>query len=247
MKTQFEKTWQRPATAEEEKTFVEELIRNEIFYRESIAIGLDRDDEVLKRRMRQKMEFIYEDISTWAEPSDADLMAFMKKNREKYLTDPIMSFRQVFINANKRGKSAESDGKQVLAQLTAGANPDNMGDPTMLEVEVTRSPLWDIKKQFGDEFGKNLLEQKPGVWTGPVRSGYGLHLVFVKERHERRLPDLNDVRETVKRDWLVEKQKELKDAAYAKIRRERYTVIVEKPKAASAPLSAAVNSKVNAR
>jgi len=82
MNSQFEMTWQRQPTAEEEQSFIEELVRNEIFYREAIAIGLDRNDEVLKRRLRQKMEFIYEDISSWAEPSDTDLMAFMKKNRE---------------------------------------------------------------------------------------------------------------------------------------------------------------------
>jgi hypothetical protein len=246
MNSQFAKTWQREPTEEEQKGFVEDLIRNEIFYREAIAIGLDRDDEVLKRRLRQKMEFIYEDISSWAEPTDEDLRAFMKKNREKFLTDPQLSFRQVFVNAGRRGKSAESDARQILAQLAAGADPDTVGDPTLLEPDIPLAPIWDIKKQFGDEFGKNLLELNPGKWTGPIRSGFGLHLVFVKERHDRRLPELNEVRETVKRDWLIEQQKELKDAAYAKIR-ERYTVIVERPKAVTAPMSAAVNTKMMTR
>jgi hypothetical protein len=246
MNSQFAKTWQREPTEEEQKGFVEDLIRNEIFYREAIAIGLDRDDEVLKRRLRQKMEFIYEDISSWAEPTDEDLRAFMKKNREKFLTDPQLSFRQVFVNESRRGKSAESDARQILAQLTAGVDPDTVGDTTLLEPDIPLSPIWDIKKQFGDEFGKNLLELNPGKWRGPIRSGFGMHLVFVKELQDRRLPDLKEVRETVKRDWLVEKQKELKDAAYAKIR-ERYTVIVERPKPAAAPLSAAAAMKVKTR
>lgn len=246
MKNQFERTWQRPPTGEEEKGFVEDLVRNEIFYREAIAIGLDRDDEVLKRRMRQKMEFIYEDITAWLEPSDADLIAFMKKHREKYLADSQLSFRQVFISKNKRAKNAESDARQVLEQLIAGADPDSVGDTTMLAAEVHRLPLREINTQFGDEFGKGLLELKPGAWAGPVKSAYGLHLVLVKERQDRHLPDLKHVRETVKRDWLVEKQKDLKDAAYAKIR-QRYTVIVERPKAAAAPLSAAADMKVKAQ
>jgi hypothetical protein len=245
MNIQFEKTWQRPPTSEEEKVFVEDLIRNEIFYREALAIGLDRDDEVLKRRLRQKMEFIYEDISSWAEPTDADLTTFMKKNRETYLTDPILSFRQVYINTNKRGTSAESDARAILAQLVAGGDPDSVGDPTLLELEILLSPLWDIRKQFGDEFGKSLLEIKPRTWWGPIRSGYGLHLVFVKERQDGRLPELKEVREALKRDWTYERQKELKDAAYAKIR-ERYTVTVEGPKAA-APLAAAAKTKETVR
>jgi hypothetical protein len=243
MKGQFERTWQRPPTAEEEKGLIEDLVRNEIFYREAVAIGLDRDDEVLKRRLRQKMEFIYEDISTWAEPSNTDLAAFMKKNREKYLADPQLSFRQVFISKDKRGKNAESDARQVLGQLKAGAAPETLGDPTMLATEVRRMPLREVKTLFGEEFGRDIIEVKPGAWAGPVRSGYGLHLVLVNERQDRRLPNLKDVRETVKRDWLVEKQKELKDAAYAKIR-ERYTVIVEKPKTAAEPLSASATKKV---
>jgi hypothetical protein len=246
MNNLFAKTWQRPPTEEEQTGLMEDIVRNEIYYREAIAMGLDRDDEVLRRRLRLKMEFILEDIMSLAEPTDEDLRAFMKKHREKYLTDPQVSFRQVYINTNKRGKSAESDARQVMAQLTAGDDPDSVGDPTMLEAEVRLSPLWDIKKQFGDEFGKNLLELKPGKWAGPIRSGFGLHLVFVREHLGERLPDLKEVREAVKRDWMVDRQKELKDTAYAKIR-DRYTVTVEKPKAVTAPLAAAANTRTTTR
>jgi hypothetical protein len=243
MNSLFAKTWQRPPTEAEQQGLIEDFVRNEIYYREAIAIGLDRDDEVLKRRLRQKMEFIYEDITSLAEPTDEDLKAFMKMHREKYLVDPQLSFRQVFLNATKRGASAESDARQVLAQLKNGADPDSVGDPTLLEGEVKLSPLWDIKKQFGDEFGKSLVDLKPDVWAGPIKSGFGLHLVFVRERTDRRPPDLNEVRETVTRDWAIEKQKRVKDAAYAKLR-ERYSVTVERPKAVAAPLTAAPNTKV---
>jgi len=246
MNSLFAKTWQRQPTEEEVKRLIEDFVRNEIYYREAIAIGLDRDDEVLKRRVRQRMEFIYEDITSWAEPTDEDLKAFMKKHPEKYLADPQIAFRQVYISAYKRGKSAESDARQVLAQLTAGADPDSVGDSTMLQAEVGLSSLWDIRKQFGDEFGKTLLDLKPGAWAGPIRSGFGLHLVFVKERLGGRLPDLKEVRETVKRDWTAERQKELKDAAYAKIR-ERYSVTVERPKAVAASVRAAADTGATTR
>jgi len=234
MNSLFTKTWQRQPTAEEKKTLLEDFARNEIYYREAVAIGLDRDDEVLKRRLRQKMEFIFEDISSWAEPTDADLTAFLKKHQEKYLVDPQVAFRQVYVNAHNRGKSADADARQMLAQLARGADPDTIGDTTMMEPDFRLSPLWEIKRQFGDDFGDNLLQVKPGSWAGPVKSGFGLHLVLVKERKGGRLPDLKEVREAVKRDWAVERQKELKDAAYAKIR-ERYTVTVEQPKTAAVP------------
>jgi hypothetical protein len=242
MKAQFEKTWQRTLTPEEEKAFVEDLIRNEIYYREALAIGLDRDDEVLKRRLRQKMEFIYEDIASIAEPTDEELRIFLNKNRDKYLLDPQIAFSQVYISSYKRGEKADADARQILAELTKGVSPETVGDSTMLEPEIRLSPLWDIKKQFGDEFGKSLLDLKSGIWAGPIRSAYGLHLVIVKVRRGGRLPELKEVREEVKRDLMVEKQRELKDMAYAKIR-ERYNVTVEKPKAA-ATVTAAVPVKV---
>ena len=128
--------------------------------------------------------------------------------------------------------------RQVLAELTNGADPDALGDSTLLEAKVRLSPLWDIRKQFGEEFGTALLALKLGEWAGPIRSGFGLHLVFVRERQDRRLLDLHEARETVKRDWMVEKQQQVKDAAYAKIR-ERYAVTVERPTAGTAPLAAA--------
>lgn len=244
--SQFVKIWQRPPTEEEQQELIEDFVRNEIYYREAVTIGLDRDDEVLKRRLRQKMEFIYEDINALAEPTDEDLMAFMQKHREKYLTDPQIAFRQVGVSEYKRGKRAETDARRFLEQLTAGADPDSVGDAMLLEPEVALSPLWEIKKQFGDEFGRSVLEITPGMWAGPIHSGFGLHLVYVEERQEIRLPDLAEVRETVKRDWLVEKQKEMKDAAYAKIRK-RYSVSVERQKTVAPPVTTAANTEGSTR
>lgn len=239
---QFAKIWQRTPTEEEQQGLIEDFIRSEIYYREAVALGLDRDDEVLKRRLRQKMEFIYEDINSLTEPTDDDLAAFMQKYRDRYLTDTQLAFRHVGVSEYKRGKSAESDARRFLAQLTAGADPDSVGDAMLLEPEVALSPLRDIKQQFGDEFGRSVLEITPGKWAGPIHSGFGLHLVYVEERQEGRLPDLAEVREKVKRDWLVEKQKEMKDAAYAAIRK-RYSVSVEIPKIETASVTAAADTE----
>jgi len=230
----FSKTWVRPPTEAEVKSLVENFVRDEIYYREALAIGLDRDDATIRRRMRQKMEFIFEDLTAQAEPKDDDLLAYMKKHPEVYLVDPKIAFLQVYINTDKRGTKAETEARQILADLIGGVDPAQVGDSFLLEPEIRLSPLWDIRKQFGEEFSRSLLELKEGKWQGPVRSGYGLHLVFVKERVGGRMPDLNEVREMVTRDWLAERQKELKDAAYAKIR-ERYTVEIEKPETGSDP------------
>jgi hypothetical protein len=236
MNTQFIKTWQRQPTEEEQKRLTEDLIRNEIFYREAIAIGLDRDDAVLKRRLRQKMEFIYENISDLAEPSDEDLQTFMETHREKYITDPEIGFHQVYINVHQRGDNAVSHAQRLLGWLEKGADPNTIGDVTLLEPQMPLSPLRDIARQFGDEFTQYLLKSTLGKWTGPISSGYGLHLVLVTDRISSRLPDLEAIRTVVRRDWMAEQQRALKDAAYAKLR-QRYTVIVEEPEDDSSPLA----------
>ena len=148
-------------------------------------------------------------------------------------------FKHVYVNADKRGKNAEAAARQILTQLNEGIDPDTVGDPFMLDAEIRLSPLWDIKKQFGEEFSRNLSGLKSGKWQGPVRSGFGLHLVLVTKRVGGRQPELKEVREMVKRDWAFERQKEVKDAAYAKIR-ERYIVVVEKSKADQKTVSTVV-------
>jgi len=229
----FARTWQRPPMEEEVDRLVEDFVRNEIYYREALAIGLDRGDTVIRRRMRQKMEFIMENITDQAEPTDEELLAYMKMHPESFLLDPQIGFHQVYVNADRRGKSAMSDARKILAQLNDGVDPYTVGDPISLDAEIGLSPLWDIRRQFGEEFSRNLLELKGGKWEGPVPSGFGLHLVFIKKRVEGRLPELYEVREMVKREWEFARQKELKDATYQEIRK-RYVVTVEKPKAKTA-------------
>ncbi len=237
----FAKTWQRPPSDEERRSLIEDLVRDEVYFREAIAIGLDRDDAVMRRRLRQKMEFLYEDVSALAEPTEADLRAFLESHREKYLSDPQVSFRQVYVDSTRRGPGAEPEARRLLALLAAGADPDSAGDRTMLEADVPLAPLSDIRKRFGDGFAQSLLALAPGSWVGPLSSGYGLHLVYVRERRDPAMPDWSQAREAVKRDWTIERQRELKDAAYAKLR-QRYSVTVESPVMAAAASAAMAGS-----
>jgi len=223
----FTRTWMRPPTEGEVRSLIENFIRDEIYYREAMAIGLDRGDALIRRKLRQKMEFILEDIAAQTEPTDEQLERFMTEHREKYLIDPQIAFRQVFVSVDQRGDGAEEHARLILEQLGGGADPDALGDQSLINHSAGLSPLWKIKKDYGQAFGKQLLNLEPGRWTGPLRSGFGLHLVFVDKRVVQPLPQLQDIRDTVKRDWAVALQKRLKDEAYARIR-ERYTVEFEK-------------------
>jgi hypothetical protein len=242
----FTKTWQRPPSQEEVEGLVKDFVREEIYYREALAIGLDREDTVVRRRMRQKMEFIFEDISAQSEPTDEDLLAHLKKHPDLYSLDPRVSFLHVYVNEDRRGRNSEADARQILARLRQGVDPATAGDPFLMEQDDRLCYLWEIRKQFGEAFTKSLIELKPGKWEGPVRSGFGLHLVFVNECVEGRLPELNEVRELVKRDWEAEQRKILKEAAYTKLR-ERYTVEFEKPKANTASAVAEAGTRTEPR
>ena len=182
----FQRTWQRAPTQGEISGMVDSFIRDEIYYREAVTAGLDRDDSVIRRRMRLKMEFIFEDIAAQREPTDEELLAYMKKDPDSYLADPMMAFRHVFVNTDKRGQSAKTHAQQVLVRLNEGADPGSVGDPFLLNSEMELLPLREIGKQFGEAFSTKLLALEQGKWQGPVRSGFGLHLVFVMthDRHD---------------------------------------------------------------
>lgn len=223
----FTRTWMRPPTEREVEGLVENFIRDEIYYREAVAIGLDRGDALIRRKLRQKMEFILEDIAAQTEPTDEELERFMTEHREQYLIDPQLSFRQVFVSVDRRGDGAEPYARQLLEQLDGGADPDGLGDSFPINQTTELSPLWKIKKDYGEAFSTQLLDLETGRWLGPLRSGFGLHLVFIDRRLVQPLPQLEDLREIVKRDWAVTLQNKLKDDAYARIR-ERYTITIEK-------------------
>ncbi|MEJ2472219.1 MAG: peptidylprolyl isomerase, partial [Desulfuromonadales bacterium] len=207
----FTRTWMRPPTAGEVDNLIENHIRDEIYYREAVAVGLDRGDAMIRRKLRQKMEFILEDIAAQSEPTDAELQNFMQEHPEKYRVDPQISFRQVYVNADRKGANAEERARLILEQLRNGTEPDSLGDQSLIAFPTALTSLWDIEKQFGEAFGKQLLQLPPGQWVGPVRSGFGLHLIYVEESVAGRIPALDDVRDRVKRDWGVALQAKLKD------------------------------------
>ncbi|MCB2173705.1 peptidyl-prolyl cis-trans isomerase [bacterium] len=224
----FSKTWQREPTQKEKAGLIETFIRDEIYYRQARAMGLDRQDPVIRRRMRQQMEFIFEDISSQDEPTDAELSAFMLENPERYLIDPQVSFLHVYIRTDGATPQAENEAMRLLSLLQEGAEPSTLGAPFLLGNDFHLSPLWEIKSRFGDSFGNKLMEVQSGRWEGPLPSAFGLHLVFITDVKESRLPPLAEVREVVARDLMRVRQQMLKDDAYARLR-EKYTVVIEQP------------------
>jgi hypothetical protein len=234
----FTRTWQRPPTSEELAGLVEDRIREEVLYREALSMGLDRDDTIVRRRLRQKLEFLIPDLASQiAPPTEGELEAHLQQHADKYRGAQTVSFEQVFFDRERRGKSAWTDAVSALTQLNgprgSAVNLDTVGDASLLPIELTRTPQSEVARLFGGTFSQRLMNAPPGHWAGPLESSYGLHVVLVREQVPGRMPEMANVREAVLRDFQEERRKQALDAAYAKFR-AGYAVIVEPPAVARA-------------
>jgi len=227
----FTRTWRRPPTQEELKGLVDDHIREEILYREAVAMGLDRDDTIVRRRMRQKLEFLTEDLALQSgPPTEGELQTYLDEHADNYRDEPKLSFEHIYFSRDRRGKSAQTDAASVLNLLNgkrgAALDRDSLGDATLLPSEFRLSTRGEIARLFGETFAERLLEVKMDRWSGPIESSYGLHIVRLVERTPGSVPELSKVREPVRRDLLVLRRRQALDSAYAKLR-QRYAIVVE--------------------
>ena len=220
----FNKVWQRSPSTVELNGLVESFIREEILYREALAMGLDRDDPIVRRRMSQKIEFISEDLVALREPQRSELQAFMNSDPKAYKQATRFSFKQIYLNPNTSGSNIGARASNLLKQLrTRDIDPSETGDPLMLNHEYINATEKDISRALGAQFLQELGKTKMGSWQGPVSSGFGLHLVNISDRQVGVVPDLDEVRELVVRDWTANQRKQANETYYAALRRG-YTV-----------------------
>lgn len=227
--TIFSRTWQRPPTAEELHGLVEDEIRDQVLYREAMAMGLDKDDTIVRRRLRQKFEFLMEDVEAVSVPTDRDLQDWIDKHPAKFSTEPKFSFLQVYLNVGRRGEAASTDAMHLLARLNntdEKVNASELGDTTLLPFEFPLSSTDVIAQVFGSQFAQQLQGLEPGRWSGPIRSSYGLNLVYVRERIDRKGRSLDEVRDQARREWISARQKQLTDTVYLNLRK-KYSIVVE--------------------
>jgi parvulin-like peptidyl-prolyl isomerase len=229
----FATVWMRPPTAVELKGLIDDYVAEEVYYREAVAMGLDQDDTVIRRRLRQKMEFISEDIANSVEPTDAQLQEFLAQNAGKFARPAELSFRQVYLSAERRGDTARADAEKLLAELQAGrgpADPAEAGDATLLPAAMEAASPQAIANAFGEEFARQVDEAPVGQWSGPIESAFGVHLVRVDERLAAEAPTLGEIRPIVLREWQAE-HRGRQNASFLAALREKYEVRVEGPAA----------------
>jgi len=197
---------------------IESYVRDEILYREGVKLGLERDDIVVKRRVRQKIEMIAEEDASTRAPTDADLSAYLVANRARFAQPAILTFDQVFIGESTSGRGVVHAVAVAREALRKGGDPEDLGKPTLLPHRMTRTPADLVARDFGAEFAAALEKAPLGDWAGPIDSSFGAHYVRVSERTPAVAPELAAVRDQVVREWENDRRQRARNDAYAKMR-----------------------------
>ena len=216
-----------PGDDAERAARVQDFIEEEVLYREALALGLDRGDPVVRRRMTQKMEFLLEDPTLAVLPDDADLQGWLETHPDRYRVPARFTLVQVFFSRDRRGDQARVAAEVALSHLQdSGGGSDGLGDAFPLAGPlVDRSPE-QLAATFGPGFAAAVTALPIGRWAGPLSSAYGWHLVHVERRSDERLPTLVQVRARVQADLMAARRDHARRAAMQSLLK-RYDVVVE--------------------
>lgn len=236
LKETWAKQWQRPPDSDELRGLVTEFLKEELLAREAREMRLDQDDIYVRRRLAQKMEFIVQDISRLAQPTEEDLRKFYVAHPERFSDGARVSFTHVYFNNEHRG-----DVEAALKRLQAGANPAELGDRLLVDQEVSAADPQAVGAQFGADFSRAVFEMPQGEWRGPVKSGYGLHLVRVSAKQPGQVRDFAAVREQVLLRWQDQRQREDNEKYFASLLKKYDVVLDESVK----PMIGSLTSEVS--
>lgn len=229
MEDSWRSRWNRPPTSSELEGLIDAHVRETALYREALAMGLDRDDVIIRRRLAQKLEFLFQDLADAVPVTGADLEAYFAENRDHYQEPEVMTFMHVFLDPDRRGDKTLEDADAMLVELATLEDPaeaDAFGDSFMLQSYYPERSEAEVGKLFGREFARSAFELEPGKWHGPVLSGYGVHLVYVHGRVQAPPPEFEVVRDAVQQDLQDERREAFNEDFVAGLL-ERYDVIIE--------------------
>jgi peptidyl-prolyl cis-trans isomerase C len=221
-------------TPEQMQNLIELKVREEVLSREAIALGLDKDDTIVKRRLAQKMEFLAEGAAVDNDPSADTLRAWFKDNQQRFALLPRFSFHHLYFSSDQHDEHAREVAMHALEEV-AGKSGDSkdaaaLGDPFMYQDYYGDRSFDDMAKLFGLNFARALVNLKPGSWQGPVESGYGWHVIFVDSSTPGRVPAFEEIESDIKSDWIADQRMRAKAKAYEAMRARYQVVLPENPK-----------------
>jgi hypothetical protein len=224
--------YRRPPAEDEMAGLIENHVREEILNREARLLGLDRDDTIIRRRLAQKMEFLTEDLASMATPTEEQIAAYFEQNRNRYEIPAAATFAHIYFNTDRRGEERAEDAARALRDSLNALDPtphtaERSGDVISLQHVYAARTKRDVTGLFGQNaFTETVFGAKPGEWTGPVASGYGLHIIYIHERSEPVAPGLDEVRDRVEIDYMSDRRRRANDIMFAELLK-KYTVVIE--------------------
>jgi parvulin-like peptidyl-prolyl isomerase len=234
----FQAQWRRQPTPEELSRLIEDRIREEVLYREALAMGLDQDDSIVKRRMAQKMQFLAEDVAAAREPSTDELRSWYAAHRGEFALPPRVSFRHAYFSPDRRGERAQAEAAEALTRLSGQPQDSplaaSLADSFMFQDYYGDRSTEQLARDFGPRFAQAVSRLTPGSWQGPIESGYGWHLVFVDSLIPGRTPDFEEIEPDVKTAWLTDQKEQAWRKAYDEMR-AKYTVLLPAPSEQQTP------------
>ena len=228
--SEWESRWNRPPTREEIDGLIQSYIKEDVLYRQAVAMGLNEDDPITRRRMAQKLEFLTSDLAMMVQPEEGVLEQYFEDNSEAYQTPDLMTFSQVFFDPDSREDNTLDDAAKALVKLQAAGVPTKesmqVGDGFMLQSDFVSVTAQEAARQMGTGFVEAVVQLEPGSWHGPVLSGYGVHLVYVYNYEKSPPPVFEDVQAAVLENWQFE-QREQFNADFLKNLKSRYEIVID--------------------
>ena len=230
----FISEWQsrrnRPPTAQEIDGLIQQFINEEVLYRQAVAMGLNENDPITRRRMAQKLEFLTSDLAQAQQPTDAELEKYFQDNMDAYRGADLITFIQVFFDPDKRDEKTLDDAAKAMKELQLAGEPDpeklEAGDRFMLQNLFKSADESQVKRQLGSGFTESLMKLEQGKWHGPVLSGYGVHLVYVYKLEKAPAPDWEKVKATVLESWNKENREKF-NAEFLEALKKNYEIVID--------------------
>ena len=230
MHDSWQKRWSRLPTQKELDGLIQQYIKETVLYKEAITMGLDKGDGIILRRLAQKVELLAKDLVIYTPPTEEDLKKYYDTHQEKYTPDASYTFTQIYFDPDKRGDATLEDAKKVKAQLEDQGSMmqdlSNLGDNFMVDRYFEANSELQIRKNFGSGFAMEIIKLEPGKWHGTILSGFGVHLVYMKEIVTPPVPPLSEIKALVLEDWISDKRESLNDEFYTALK-AYYTIVVE--------------------
>jgi len=230
---EWQRRWNRPPTREELDGMISAYVREDILYRQAVAMGLNQDDPITRRRLAQKLEFLTNDIALLSEPAEGELESYFQENLARYKKPDLITFSQVYLDPEKRDAATPDDAAARLLELQAAGKPDaatlEAGESFMLQSYFQQVSELEVRRQMGADFAATVMQLAPGQWHGPVLSGYGAHLVYVYSIDRAPPAVFADVRQAVLENWQRRQQEKFNADFFASLRSSFNVEIAEVP------------------